>query len=162
MKVWMKASLLCTVGFSVGFGAIYLFFGNGQATSASAAGKNSGKPVELDWAKLRELNIETGKASDTLKAANGGLARVPGFMIPLEDNMTEVSEFLLVPSPMACIHTPPPPANQIVHVRMGSGNKAKATYGPVWVNGRFNITEVTHTYGKASFEMIGESTEPYK
>jgi hypothetical protein len=41
---------------------------------------------------------------------------LPGFAIPLENKGGKVSEFLLVPYFGACIHSPPPPANQIIHV----------------------------------------------
>ena len=44
------------------------------------------------------------------------MVRIAAFIVPLEDNMQESDEFLLVPYFGACIHTPPPPANQIVLV----------------------------------------------
>ena len=42
---------------------------------------------------------------------------MPGYLLPLEFSGKLVSEFLLVPWVGACIHTPPPPPNQIVHVK---------------------------------------------
>ena len=152
-------AILSVLGFSLGFGVIYAFFGSKK--DSAELGDMGGKPADLDWAKLRELDVASGKPSDFLKSVDGKYAKMPGFMIPLEDNAQEVSEFLLVPSPMACIHVPAPPPNQIVHVKMASGRRAKASYGPVWTYGRFRITEVTHQYGKASFEFTGERTEPY-
>lgn len=83
-------------------------------------------------------------------------------MIPLEDNSSNVTEFLLVPSPMACIHTPPPPANQMVTVRMAGGRKTPMTYGPIWANGRLRISDVQGPYGKSSYELLGEFIEPYQ
>lgn len=160
MKLWQKIAVLSGVGFAVGFGTIFAFFGDDKS-SASASG-SGGKPVEMDWARLRELDLASGRPSDFLKSVDGKSARVPGFMIPLEDNQESVSEFLLVPSPMACIHTPAPPPNQIVHVKMAPGSKVKASYGPVWAQGRIKIMEVTHAYGKASYEMVGEHIEPYQ
>ena len=159
MKAWHKIAVLSVMGFSLGFGVIYAFFG--AKPPPTELGDTTGKPTDLDWSKLRELDVTTGKASDFLKSADGKYAKMPGFMIPLEDNSQEISEFLLVPSPMACIHVPAPPPNQIVHVKMASGRRTKPSYGPVWVYGRIRITEVTHAYGKASFEMTGEKTEPY-
>jgi hypothetical protein len=35
------------------------------------------------------------------------------------------------------------------------------SYGPVWVQGKLRISEVSHAYGKASYEMVGELIEPY-
>jgi len=42
--------------------------------------------------------------------------RMPGFVVPLDAVRNGQREFLLVPYFGACIHTPPPPANQIVLV----------------------------------------------
>jgi hypothetical protein len=70
------------------------------------------------------------------KALNGKPVRIPGYLLPLEFDGDKVTEFLLVPYVGACIHTPPPPPNQIVHVKT---EKAFTTdgglYTPVWVNG---------------------------
>lgn len=58
-----------------------------------------------------------------------------GYMLPLEYSGTKVTEFLLVPYLGACIHTPPPPPNQIVHVKSTRGIKTKGLYDPVLVTG---------------------------
>ena len=75
------------------------------------------QPAKMDWRMLRELNYRTGKVSPSLKALDGKLVKIPGYMVPLEDDSEVVSEFLLVPYVGACIHTPPPPPNQIVQVK---------------------------------------------
>ena len=49
-------------------------------------------------------------------ALDGTAARLSGFVVPLDNTPEGIREFLLVPYFGACIHTPPPPANQIVHV----------------------------------------------
>ena len=125
------------------------------------SGTQDGLP-RLDWRELRELNIETGQASAKLKSLDGKLVRVPGFMVPLEDNQKDITDFLLVPNPQACIHVPPPPANQIVLVRMAGGNKTRVFYDPLWVTGYLRIMTVSHAYGKASYYMEAQSTEIYK
>ena len=160
MKLWAKVALLSLGGFGVGFGTISAFFGNENA-SADSSSKDSGKTTDVDWSRLRELNLASGLPSDFLKSVDGTSVRVPGFMVPLEDNQQSVSEFLLVPSPQACIHTPAPPPNQIVYVKMAPGSRAKMSYGPVWVKGKLRITEVGHAYGKASYELLGLQAEPY-
>lgn len=160
MPLWLRITLLSTVGFSIGFAGIYVFINRGSSSAASAS--SDAKPINLDWAALRELDLATGKMSSTLKDADGRKVKIPGFMIPLEDNQNNVTEFLLVPSPMACIHVPPPPANQMVTVRMAGGRKASMTYGPIWAQGRLRISDVQGPYGKSSYELLGEVIEPYQ
>ena len=46
---------------------------------------------------------------------DGARVRLPGYVVPLEEVKGDFKEFLLVPYFGACIHSPPPPANQIVH-----------------------------------------------
>ena len=48
----------------------------------------------------------------------------------------QVTEFLLVPWVGACIHTPPPPPNQIVHVKSAKPFEIKGMFDAVWVTGR--------------------------
>ena len=68
---------------------------------------------------------------------NGQRIRMPGYLLPLEVSGANVTEFLLVPYIGACIHVPPPPPNQIVHVKVTKkgGYKTKSLYDPVWVTG---------------------------
>ena len=99
----------------------------------------------------------------SLKKLDGSIVRVPGFVIPLEDNDQAVSEFLLVPYPMACIHVPPPPPNLIVHVKMDKGKKvAFDFYAPLWTEGRLKIQTTQNMYTESSVFMTGIRTEPYE
>ena len=72
---------------------------------------------------------------------NGQRVRIPGYLLPLEMSGTRVKEFLLVPYIGACIHVPPPPPNQIVHVNIihKEGYKVKTMYEPVWVSGEISV-----------------------
>jgi len=67
---------------------------------------------------------------------DGQTVRMPGYMLPLEFSGKMVSEFLLVPWVGACIHTPPPPPNQIVHVKADKPIEFGGLFTPVWVTGR--------------------------
>lgn len=116
--------------------------------------------VEVDWRLLGEMDYISGNSSSELKALNGKAVKIPGFMVPLEDNQKDVVEFLLVPSPQACIHVPPPPPNQMVYVKMKRGTDAAV--GPIWVYGTLNLVTKKSMYGDASFEVIGEAVEPYR
>ena len=120
-------------------------------------------PAKMDWRMLRELNYRTGKVSPSLKALDGKTVRIPGYMVPLEDDSEIVSEFLLVPYVGACIHTPPPPPHQIVQVKMNSQKKVKMSFwDPVWVQGKLQIATVKSPYGDVGFQLTGMQIEPYK
>jgi uncharacterized protein len=89
---------------------------------------------------------------------------VPGYMVPLEDSLNEVTEFLLVPYPGACIHVPPPPPNQLVHVTMDGGKRTSVRpfWEPVWVQGIVTLAEVKNSYGAVSFfQMTATQIDPY-
>jgi hypothetical protein len=63
------------------------------------------KKVHEIWANA-PTNSELDRAS----------IRIVGYIVPLEQSKIGIKEFLLVPYFGACIHTPPPPSNQIIHV----------------------------------------------
>ncbi len=149
-KIIIGASLLIL---SI-FAGIFLFK-NRHSMSASNA-------VEVDWRQLGELDYITGKAPAELAALEGKLVKIPGFMVPLEDNQKSVTEFLLVPSPQACIHVPPPPPNQMVLVGMSKEANAKVEFGPIWIYGTLSLIPKRHLYGESSFTMKGEWIEPYR
>lgn len=121
-----------------------------------------GDSVEVDWKLLGELDYISGKATSELKALDGKEVRIPGFMVPLEDNMKNVAQFLLVPSPQACIHVPPPPPNQMVLVEMDGTEDAKVEFGPIWIYGTLSLHSKRHQYGESSFVMKGRHIEPYR
>lgn len=117
----------------------------------------------LTWKDLRGLNIKTGKASALIHRSNGKKVRVGGYMVPLEDTGDEtVREFLLVPYPLACIHQPAPPPNQIVHVTMQKGKRTELVwYQPIWVYGILKIQASSSDLAEASFRLIGQKVKPY-
>jgi uncharacterized protein len=124
---------------------------------------NSSAVPSVMWEDLQQLDLKTGNAPASLKKLDNTVVRVPGFVIPLEDNEQAVSEFLLVPFPMACIHVPAPPPNLIVHVKMDKGKKvAFDFYAPVWAQGRLKIQSTQNVYTEASYFMNGTLVEPYK
>jgi len=128
--------------------------GGGSGSSSSA--------TTLDWQTLRELNHETGERSAKIAGLDGKRVRIPGFMVPLEDNAQRVTEFLLVSNPQACIHVPAPPPNQMVHVHMVGKEETKMSWGPVWVEGMLRISTISSVYGNSSYQLMSDHTEAYK
>jgi hypothetical protein len=148
--------------FGIAIAIAVLFFSVGYfAFRATQSGSLFDVP-EVNWRDLGELDYITGEASQRLKAFDQKSVKVPGFMVPLEDNMRMVTEFLLVPTPQACIHVPPPPPNQMILVRMKKGSEAAVSFGPIWVYGDFKINSVRHLYGESSFTIEATAIEVYK
>jgi len=118
--------------------------------------------VELDWKILGGLDYVNGKVPENLKALDGKLVKIPGFIVPLEDYEEEGAEFLLVPYFGACVHTPPPPPNQMVYVRMQGGKKLKfGWWDPVWMEGTLEIENYDSPYGAVGYQLVGTKTSPY-
>lgn len=118
--------------------------------------------INIDWRVLAGLDYSNGKATDTLKKLDGKLVRIPGFVVPLDDFQEEGAEFLLVPYYGACVHTPPPPPNQIVMVGMAGKKSVKLNlFDAVWMSGRLKIATVESPYGAVGYQLEGLKVEPY-
>jgi hypothetical protein len=134
----------------------------------------------IDLASLTDRDPRAMDALGKLKQAwdaapvehgwNGQRVRIPGFVVPLERSRNEVSEFLLVPYFGACIHVPPPPANQIIHVVPAKPVKNIETMDAVWVMGMMETKRSAADkerdkrmgMGVAGYRMKAEAVEPYK
>ncbi len=86
-------------------------------------------------ARLKIIEQRRQATSSLNEAILGKEVRIPGYVLPLEMRDRKAVEFLLVPTVGACIHTPPPPANQLIHVVHPEGIEIKGLYDPVWVTG---------------------------
>ena len=89
--------------------------------------------------------------------------RMPGYVVPLDfDGQTSLDEFLLVPYYGACIHTPPPPANQVVHTQTSKPVEVDDPYRPVWVTGTLHIDTVKSDLAEAGYRLELDGIEPYE
>jgi hypothetical protein len=114
--------------------AILLFFVFFQLNGKGGHASSGGKPEVLNWERLDMLDYRSGRMPSWLEDLSGQTVRVPGFVVPLEDNYDSVSEFLLVPDPGSCVHVPPPPPNQMVYVKMKSGQRVQLRGLPIWIS----------------------------
>ncbi|MEO7358873.1 MAG: DUF3299 domain-containing protein [Gemmatimonadaceae bacterium] len=135
------------------------------STRTAKIGTTVGKAEEtisIDWRVLAGLDYTNGKATDSLKKLEGKLVRIPGFVVPLDDFQEDGAEFLLVPYYGACVHTPPPPPNQIVMVAMEGKKSIKMSlFDAVWMSGRLKIQSVESPYGTVGYTLEGMKVEPY-
>jgi uncharacterized protein len=129
-------------------------------SSALLPATSTPAPVTVGWSTLKTLS--SAQSSSPARALDNKLVSIPGFMVPLEDDADQVTEFILVPFAGACIHVPPPPPNQMVYVKLQRNHKAKMSFTePIIVTGRLHVTTVDSPYGDISFIMDGDEVSPY-
>ena len=123
----------------------------------------AGDTTEVGWRLLAKLDYRTGEKTKELAELEGKMVKIPGFTVPLEDWASAATEFLLVPYVGACIHTPPPPPNQLVYIEMDQGKRAKMDgWNPVWVEGVLKIEMTESVYGYVGFTITGHKVYPYE
>lgn len=85
---------------------------------------------------------------------------IGGYVVPLDFDATTVKEFLLVPFVGACIHVPPPPANQIIYVKTDKGFEVGGQFDPVTVTGKIKTTVAFTGLADAGYTITADSVEP--
>ena len=121
------------------------------------AGMRDADPRARDL--LRQMR-EAWLNAPAVPALAGQAVRIPGYVVPLDATREEVREFLLVPYFGACIHVPPPPPNQVIHVVMDQPAQV-AMMAPVWVSGVLRVETRETPFGTASYRMEGRQLTPY-
>ncbi len=120
----------------------------------------------------REEIVEKRQAQENavVKELDGVLIRMPGYVLPVEFDGQNVIEFFLVPYVGACIHVPPPPPNQMVHVQTDNPIEVRGLYDPVWVTGTMSTAGKTNPWTSfdgvleisAGYSMQADGVEPYE
>lgn len=88
--------------------------------------------------------------------------RIAGYVVALDTNRDTVSEFLLVPYFGACIHTPPPPANQIILVKFEKPIRRIETMETVWVEGTLRDARVDTGMAVTGYTIEAKRAYPYQ
>ena len=164
-----------------------------SAQPAAAIDSSEKEDVEeMEWDSLmpKEWNPETlmnqynadelsdddpraGELMDKLKALwkeapvvpdlDGRHVRLPGFVVPLEMDEEKIDQFLLVPYYGACIHVPPPPANQTVHVVTRQGKAFRGElFDTVWVTGTLRVESLSSDLAEAGYRLENATVVPYE
>ncbi|WP_150801145.1 DUF3299 domain-containing protein [Pseudomonas fluorescens] len=98
-----------------------------------------------------------------VKSLDGQNIRLPGYIVPLEvSEEGRTTEFLLVPYFGACIHVPPPPSNQIVHVKSEVGVKLDELYQPYWIEGALQVKASSSELADAGYQMEADKIYAYE
>lgn len=158
-----------------------------------ASGRGSGKPAEeltwdallpADWQPeklLEDFNVEDvadedPRAADLMEKLqamwqqapvvaelDGRRVRLPGFVVPVDLQAEKIDAFLLVPYFGACIHVPPPPANQTVYVRTPEDRPyVGALFDTVWVEGAMRVEDFDSDLGNAGYRIEKALVAPYE
>lgn len=161
------------------------------AENASPAASAEGAALELNWedlippgyeeellvsqmqlAELDDLDpraIELMKklreqlaAAPVVPALDNSLVKIPGFVVPLVSDGDQLKQFLLVPYYGACIHEPPPPANQTLLVDVPQGTRIRAAFDTVWVTGRLKVVKSDTDLAVAGYQLTATQVETYQ
>jgi uncharacterized protein len=127
---------------------------------------NFGGAAAVQEGSVQERNLmrrmrEVWDNAPTNPKMDGARVRLPGYVVPLEEVKGELKEFLLVPYFGACIHSPPPPANQIVHVTSAQPMKGWRTMDAVWVHGTLKAARSDSAMGASAYVIQNPLVERY-
>ena len=119
---------------------------------------NDSDPRMLEMLKQMREVWDNAPVNPTMDGVRG---RIPGYVVPLEEDKQGLREMLLVPYYGACIHSPPPPANQIIHVRLPKPVKGFAAMDTVWVTGTLKGFRSDSYMGASGYKIDDASLAPY-
>jgi hypothetical protein len=112
-------------------------------------------------ADLMQQMREAWDNAPTEPRLDGAAIKLPGYLVPLDESKAGISEFLLVPYFGACVHTPPPPANQIVLVQPAKPITGYRTMDTVWASGRLRAARQGSPMGTAAYRLEAALVERY-
>lgn len=96
------------------------------------------------WQPIFDIN-----ATKLNPLLDGAYIIIPGYIIPIDLSTVGVTRFVLVPYVGACLHTPPPPPNQLIFVTTEIPWPSDNLWDAVWVTGQMlheiQSTEVAQT-----------------
>jgi len=103
-----------------------------------------------------------GNASKVNTALDGAAVRLPGYIIPFDMSADGITSFMLVPYVGACIHTPPPPPNQLVFVNTETPWPGDDLWDAVWVSGRLTANAMSTEIADVGYRMTAQKIEAFE
>lgn len=156
---------------------------NAAPATAQAPKPEQEQEQELDWLDMLPADelkaLETGDVPEvehsgdrampqygtfrTVQAVLARPVRLPGYVVPLENDADgQLREFLFVPYYGACIHVPPPPPNQIVHVRLPAAIPMPDMYSPFFLAGHLAAERSDDALAGSAYTMRDARLRPYE
>ena len=109
------------------------------------------------YARLKK----TWDAAPPTKTYIGKPIRIAGYVVPLDAERMQSSEFLLVPYFGACVHSPPPPANQIILIKPPKGSRFR-TMDAIWVEGILTEGKTSSEVGTSTYILTADKITLYR
>lgn len=112
-----------------------------EAKDAQETLKKEGIDIDYLLSQREHIKAMRLKAASSVNVdLNNTDISMSGFMLSLEYDRGMTKKFLLVPTVGACIHTPPPPINQIVFVETTKPIESGTRFKAVTISGKL-LTE---------------------
>lgn len=108
------------------------------------------------WRPVYDANAV--KVNDALDRA---YVRMPGYIVPLDIGTEGINRFILVPYVGACVHVPPPPANQLVFVTSEKPWPADSLWDAVWVTGEMRTMIQSMELAEVGYYLRADEMELY-
>ncbi|USD37494.1 DUF3299 domain-containing protein [Ferrimonas sp. SCSIO 43195] len=142
--------------------------------TALLSGQALAAPHSLLWADLN-ANANASSVFERINPElNGQQVVIPGFVIEnsvashLGDDHHHQADSdqptitVLSPQPEICFHKPPPPANQLIQVKLLPGVKVKATEGkPVYLIGELQVEKHLSGLFSTAYTLVVSDTAEY-
>ncbi len=114
---------------------------------------------DAKWMSLKRQQPGAGQPARIVDALDGQRVALGGYIVPLDFDATRITDFLLVPFLGACIHVPPPPANQIVYVKLAKGFDVSDLMVPVTVTGTMRTSSESTGLADAAYTLDADTVE---
>ncbi|WP_353618772.1 DUF3299 domain-containing protein [Tropicibacter sp. R16_0] len=116
---------------------------------------------EMDIANDTWVPIYDANGTKLNEALDGAYIKMPGYVLPFDISADGVTDFMLVPYVGACVHTPPPPANQLVVVTTKKPWPMEQLWEPVWVTGTMRTQLSSTNLGQTGYALSADVMEVY-
>ena len=164
------------LGLSVSVGAALLGFAGGVRAKP--------EPIEIKWADLipddadkplialEQLGLvehgaiplgapQSAAPAPVTTEYNGKSVKIAGFVLPLSFDDGSIKEFILVPYIGACIHVPPPPANQLIIVYLAEPYTPSEVFEPIYAIGELGTTPRSTELAEIGYTLEATALEKY-
>lgn len=132
------------------------------------------RAVSSDWVDGGALDTSPGvdapfswdtgrpaRPEDLVAALHGQFIALPGYSVPLDGDLSGVTSFLLAPYVGACIHVPPPPANQIVLVSSKTPYNFDGLFDAIVVIGEMRVAPTSSRLAEVGYQIRAAFIQPF-